>query len=55
MDLHDVDGRLERFLGSLEKKCASRENAEYIRRFIDYCFSNGLSKIRVLKYVSTFG
>ena len=53
MDLHDVDGRLERFLGSLEEKCASRENAEYIRRFMDYCFSNGLSKMRVLKYVST--
>jgi len=51
MDLHDVDRRLNRFLGSLEK-CASKENAEHIRRFVDYCFSIGLSKLRVLKYVS---
>ncbi|HDO41686.1 MAG TPA: hypothetical protein ENH03_02155 [Candidatus Bathyarchaeota archaeon] len=53
MDLHDVDRRLNRFLGSLEEKCGSKENAKHIRRFIDYCFSIGLSKMRVLKYVST--
>lgn len=46
-----MDSRLRAYLGCLEKRVVDRGDAEAVRRFVDYCFSVGLSASRVYKYV----
>jgi len=54
IDIHEFDVRLAR-AEEIVSMCnpISARNAELIQRFEDYCFSEGLSKGRVAKYVLT--
>jgi hypothetical protein len=52
IDIHDFDERItkaERLVDTSNPLSAL--NAEFIKRFEAYCFSSGLSKARILKYV----
>ena len=49
--IHDYDARLANVLRKLERSRISEENKKVIERFKDECFSNGLSKGRVVKYI----
>jgi len=54
IDIHDFEGRLcvaERLVGLCNP--ISAKNSELIMRFEEYCFSEGLSKARIAKYVLT--
>jgi len=49
--IHNYDARLATVLRKLEGSGISEENKKVIHRFKDECFSNGLSKGRVVKYL----
>lgn len=54
IDIHDFNGRLslaERLIDLCNP--ISPRNSDMIKRFEDYCFSEGLSKARITKYVLT--
>jgi len=50
-DIHNFGSRMRSFLGCLGERVGVRSDAEVVRRFVDYCFSVGLSVSRVYKYV----
>ena len=54
IDIHDFDHRLS-LAEKLVDKCnpISARNSELIRKYEDYCFSQGLSKGRIAKYILT--
>jgi integrase/recombinase XerD len=49
--IHDYEARLATVLRKLERSTISKEDKKVIERFKDECFSNGLSKGRVIKYM----
>ena len=54
IDIHSFNERLRLAEKLVEKRNPiSVANSELIKKFEDYCFSEGLSKVRITKYVFT--
>jgi site-specific recombinase XerD len=52
VDIYGITKRFEQAMQELEKeKNISNENKELIRQFVDYCFSQRISKVRIIRYV----
>ena len=52
LDVHEYEKRLKEDLERLEKnKSVLRKNKELIKKFVDYCFGERISKGRISRYV----
>jgi len=52
-DVHNASKRMEYALKTLENKGISEENKKLIRKFVNHCLSEGIGKLRVVKYIYT--
>lgn len=52
-DIYNLDRKLHSTVNSMESSGISGKNKQLIQRFIDNCFSEGLSKIRIIRYITT--
>jgi site-specific recombinase XerD len=50
--IHDVDKNLERYLETLKTSDITERNRQMILNFQEHCYSRGLTKYRILFYIT---